>query len=413
MPRKKRQLKDWLDSFLLYTDNSEPILNYRLWTGISTIASCLQRKCPYYFRPEFIIYPNFYIVLVGNSGSRKSTAITYGHNLMKEAGVILAPDSTSREKLMKEMLDCANYLDKDGETIMGDHHSLTLVSDELAVFLRHKDPDMLLLLISLYDCKDDFVRKTIGADSFDIGGMYLNILGGMTPSTLNEVLPQNTVGMGLTARMMFIYAHRKGKTISRPTITKREKLLREKLTHDLIMIKSLEGRFEAEEEFLEAYDAWYNDSELQHPARLIEAGKFDGYLGRRQTHLFKIAMVCSASRSDDLTIKRQDFDKALKILILTEMWMPETFSESGDSLYQIYVKKINLTLFQKHSMLYGDLFKEYFKWIDEATINLCLDALIRAGNITVSREKGYKKVTFNAVLTYTGRDSEHERASDN
>ncbi len=408
MPRKERQLRDWLDSFLLYTDNSEPVYTYRLWTGVSTIASCLQRKCPYYFRPERIIYPNFYVVLVGNSGTRKNAAIIYGKDLMKAVGVTLAPDSTSREKLMKEMFDCGYLTHEDSSVEILEHHSLTLVQAELAVFLRVNDPDMLLLLTKFYDCEDDFSRKTLGGESYEIGGTYLNLLGGITPTVLKLVLPATTLGIGLTARMMFIYAHSKGKAIADDSITQEELRLREKLIQDLEKIKALEGNFTADSEFKKLYKAWYEDTTLMNPKRLVNSGNFDGYVSRRQTHLQKLAMVCSASRGDSLTIKGQDFLRALDILLITEKWMPETFIGISENTYKKYVELINNYLFVERSVLYSDLYEKFYREIDQKFLNDCLKALIQAGNVRLDKEKGEKKLTFKAILTYIGRRDEND-----
>ena len=65
-----RALKDWIDSYLDFVDNSEPPQMFKLWCAISVIASALERKC-YLSWGTLTFYPNIYIVLVAPSGKAR------------------------------------------------------------------------------------------------------------------------------------------------------------------------------------------------------------------------------------------------------------------------------------------------------------------------------------------------------
>ena len=65
-----RQLGDWIDGFLRFTNNTEPRESYRQWTAIATIAAVLQRKCKLVWGRE-TFYPNLFTVLVGPPAARK------------------------------------------------------------------------------------------------------------------------------------------------------------------------------------------------------------------------------------------------------------------------------------------------------------------------------------------------------
>src|SRR5574337_2223176 len=80
-----RELEDWLDSYLEYTDNSESPLSYHKWCGLSVIAGALQRHVYLRWGIGQVIYPNVYVVLVGQSGrTRKGVALGLGKDLLKE-----------------------------------------------------------------------------------------------------------------------------------------------------------------------------------------------------------------------------------------------------------------------------------------------------------------------------------------
>ena len=88
MNQLKRKLSNWIESFLQYTDNTEPPFLFRKWTAISCIASAMQRKCYVEWGTSLIFYPNLYVVLVGPSATGKGTAMNPGLDLLCEIPAI-------------------------------------------------------------------------------------------------------------------------------------------------------------------------------------------------------------------------------------------------------------------------------------------------------------------------------------
>ena len=128
-----RQLIDWIDGYLKYTDNSEPPQMFRLWCAISVIASVLQRKC----RLEWgtiTFYPNMYVVLVAPSGkARKGTAMGPALDFLEDLNIKLAAEAITREALIRELAN-ANSTDPDIESgSIEFHSSMTIFSPELTV----------------------------------------------------------------------------------------------------------------------------------------------------------------------------------------------------------------------------------------------------------------------------------------
>src|SRR5688572_20618371 len=99
MPRLIKDM-NWLKAYLLYTNDILSPESFNLWTGISVIASALQRKT---FIPvnQFLCYPNAYVVLMGPPGTMKSTSMRAGRELLSTVPkIFMATDSTTREKLI-------------------------------------------------------------------------------------------------------------------------------------------------------------------------------------------------------------------------------------------------------------------------------------------------------------------------
>ncbi|TXH42236.1 MAG: hypothetical protein E6Q97_36170, partial [Desulfurellales bacterium] len=62
-----RQLKDWLATYLDYTEGTEAPRVMHFWAGVSAIASVLRRRV-WIDMTRFQWYPNFYIIFVAPPG---------------------------------------------------------------------------------------------------------------------------------------------------------------------------------------------------------------------------------------------------------------------------------------------------------------------------------------------------------
>ena len=112
----KRNLPDWIDGFMLLTENSEPPILFRKWTAIATIAAALQRKVSVDIGISLRFYPNFYIVLVGPSATGKGTAMKYAYDIIEHVPAIrLSAQATSLQALIRSMKE-TNLTDIDMET---------------------------------------------------------------------------------------------------------------------------------------------------------------------------------------------------------------------------------------------------------------------------------------------------------
>ena len=112
-----RQVEDWIDGYVEFTDNSESPENFRRWTAISTIAAALQRKC-FVEWGTITWYPNMYIVLVGPSGARKGTAMGPAYDMLEELNIPMAANATTLQALIRRRKDTNHTEVKDsGEMI--------------------------------------------------------------------------------------------------------------------------------------------------------------------------------------------------------------------------------------------------------------------------------------------------------
>jgi hypothetical protein len=329
METRARNLPDWIDGFMLLTENSEPPMLYRKWCAISTIASALQRKCKLELGISLTIYPNFYIVLVGPSAAGKGTAMKYAYDIIEQVSAIrLSAQATSLQALIRRMKE-TNLTDVDvasGKQIF--HSSLTIFSEEFTVFLGYHNRELMASLCDWYDCKNRWTYDTIKRDEEEVIGVWVNILGATTPDNIQSSLPLEAIGGGLTSRIIFVFEEQRDKLVVFPSATAREIELQHMLIKDLEQISFMGGNFRLTEDAAAAYSEWCYRAVANPP---FKDKKFDGYVGRRRNHLLSLSMVCSASRSNDMVLKSEDIVRASQILNEVENKMALTFRGIGRS----------------------------------------------------------------------------------
>lgn len=366
-----RKLGNWLDSWLEFTDNSEPPELFKIWTGISTICACLQRKC--YLQWDSRIYPNMYIVLVGPSGCRKGTAMGPAYGLLDQLGIKMAAEAITREALIRELknsIDNSTSITGPGRVTV--HSSLTIFSQELTVFLGYHNLQLISDLTDWYDCRSRWTYRTKNMGTDDITGVWVNILGGTTPESLASALPEDAIGGGLTSRIIFVYGDRPSKLVPLPLLTQKEAELLDKLAYDLEVINAMCGEFRYTEAFASRYVDWYLEHSANPP---FDSPQFTGYNSRRPTHLRKLCMALSAARSSDMVLTDSDFEQSLDLLIKTEQQMPKAFGARGRSDVSDIIQEVmqRLQLFKRIPV--ADLMQRYWNHISRDELDKILRTL--------------------------------------
>jgi len=324
-----RQLSDWLEYYMRYTQRSEPPALYHIWCGLTAISSALRRKCYCDWGPlRGYMYPNMFVSLVGPPGGRKGTAMKIAKSMIQELGIPLGADSLgSTQALYKELMDSEDtYVESNG--ITKKHKSLSIWSEEFRVFLSDRDQMLIPSLTDLFDCADVWKYKTLSRKTEDISNCFITLIGGITPALLQESLSQTSVGGGLISRIIFVVGHGPKQRSAIQYLTDEEEDIRKKLCKDLQEIANLQGQFKMDKSFLRAYIKWY---ERDYDYNSVRNDKFAGYNNRKPIHINKLCMLLSASESNDLILTEKHLLKALAILQTTEYEMPGAFYGLGMS----------------------------------------------------------------------------------
>jgi hypothetical protein len=389
-----RLLPDWLEGFTTYTENTEPPFNFRLWTGISTVAAVLKRKCILNYG-HLRIFPNMYIMLISPPGqARKGTAIGFGVDFLMRADVKLCADRVTKESLVRNIKNAyENDISTDGTSIR--HHcSYTIVSPELTVLIGRNDVEMISWLADWFDCGKgpdgiwEYDTKTQGKDK--ITGLWVNWLGATTPDLLGMV--PEIIGSGLSSRIIFVFEEKHGKIQPYPYLSDEEKNLGDNLYHDLELIQMMGGEFKHDKSFVDVWFEWY-PKQMENPP--FTDPRLARYCTRRGINAMKLSMILNASRGCDMLITAQDLTRAITILEKTEIKMPNAFNSMGESPHAKVISDVmreigtagRVTLAQLTRMHYHDV-------SDPRIMEGIIKTLENMGYCTVGQIKGEVIITY-------------------
>lgn len=364
----KRKLDDWIKGYLKYVEDTEPPLSFHIWTAISAIAATLQRRVVT-IRGMSIIYPNQYIVLVGPSGKvRKGEAMAPMRPLLEEVGVIMSPEAGSPQGLIEVMINSVSSISITirGKKLIQHQSAVTAFVEELAVFLGEKNTDFLAILTNWYDMRGSWKYRTREKNKGEeaILGPCLNLLGATAPDWIPYMLPKEAMGGGWTARTLFIVEDKKHKIVARPKEADIKQ--RTKLMHDLEMIKAMSGEMVFDPDAHNTYDAWYEleEEKNQRGEPSIVDPRFGPYLSRRGTHIWKLCMAISASRSNDMQITMADFTRARLLLETAEKKMPRTFGGVGEAPFARATDTVLSYIMTRKTCTRVELLRAHYRDVD-------------------------------------------------
>lgn len=320
-----RQCKDWLKSYLEYTERAESPAIFHLWTAISTLGMALGRKC--YIDKGLIgkCYPNQYIILVaGTAKCAKTTAANIGIRLFAKAGIHpVMCDKVTTRVLSQELND---------NQIKFGNSSLYIYAEELDTLFGADSykTGLFALLTDLYGCQDEksYRTATQGVDIYK--NVYVNILACTIPAWLENA--QYLTEGGFAGRILFVYANNPRAANPNPRTSLKEAALEKSLLVDLQQIALISGEFTRTSEADDFYSQWY----LMNHITPSPDERLDGYFNRKRDHVNKLGMIISASERDDRIITVEHLKRALKFLDDIEKVLSHAFvgvSYSGDTKF--------------------------------------------------------------------------------
>jgi hypothetical protein len=313
--------------------------------------------------------------------------------LLEIAGVNLSSESVTREALIRDMKDGINTYTDPTDQMLKFHSSVTVLSEELSVFLGQQNVKFLADLTDWFDCSDQWTYRTKGSGTDKLVGVCVNILGATAPDWLRSILPQEAFGGGFTSRVIFVVEETKKQIVPDPRIPQEILDIRPDLVHDLEQIATMAGEMIFTEKAMALYTVWYT-AQSKTPA--IKDPHFAGYCERRAVHVLKLSMVMSASRSCDRIITDADFSRALALLESVEPKMPRAFMGLGRAKYSEMTSQLYSYLQKVHRASAAEILDKFDVDLDEYTLQLVMKTLAarKVVDITYDSSRGETYYTF-------------------
>ena len=312
-----------LDSYLRYASHQESPTDFHLWVAVTLIAAAMGRKC-YTSTGMWETYPNLYTILVGESAlTHKSTAIHMGTKGFKRTltEVPLIAQKVTAEALIGAI---SSISEEKGSA------EVFMEASELSVLLGNQrlDDTFLKLMTDLWDCPDPFTYLTRSRGLERADKVCVNLLGGTTEEWLRSSVPEAALEGGFFSRLLLVHRKPKGEKNPLVIMSTEQKMHLDNFLFDLNHIhNNIRGEYELSDEASQFFVDWYMDFNKPESAQSF----MRGYYGRKGDFLLKIAMVLSASYSDDMIITLDAISSALRLLNDNEAHMDALVKFLGTS----------------------------------------------------------------------------------
>ena len=370
-----RKLEDWFEAYKVYTYPMPSPEIFHKFTALSTVAGALRRKVWIDVPEIFRLYPNMYNVLIGPPGAMKGSAMRVGQRMLMELpGFDYSVDSVSREKLIQDLQQSLN---------MGDS-ALTVYSSEFSSMFSTSGPEMASFLTDIYESPDKWSHRTKSQTISIIVNAALNLQACTQPETMAKSLPIHSVGLGLTSRIVFVFADTPRERDWRPSKDPQQGMIRQLLINDLHVITTLNGEYTLEPEADEFYNQWYRPFMVA-PHASTNDDRLRPYFSRKHTHVLKIAMALSAMRRDELVITLKELTDAFSILDEAEGVMGMSFSGFGAAVTATPMAKIMEILSARaRPVAYGELLDLLKRDVRRQEFDECIETLLATNAIRKS-----------------------------
>ena len=384
--------QDFFAQYLEYTGGTEVPAFANRWSAIGMIGAWLGRDIHVKFGSAKL-YANQYIMLLGEAGSKKSTAIKTAKKTLASAGYQnFSAEKISKEKFLSELSKqmgqgstgtLNNILDQQlfGEIDDCDYREVWICADEFNEFFANNIFEFCSTLGNLWDYEGKYENSVKHGESVVIPNPTVSILSGNTPTTFASTFPVESIGQGFFSRILAVHVKESGRKITRPRSPSESET--EVMLDKLSAIKNYHS---GEVEITE--DSWGLIDKVYQNWRGIPDSRFASYGNRRLTHLLKIALIHAASRLS-ATIDPIDIRRANTVMDYTEHYMPDAYGEFGTARNSGMTHKIIKELDISHTLLnIHDLWSKVQLDFDKMeTFQNHIMGMVQAGKLQFSGDK--------------------------
>lgn len=314
------------EQYFKYVEHTESPLIFHRWSLLACVGAYLGRQYKLPFG-DFNIYPNQYIMLIGDPGARKSTAIKLATRVIAAAGYDkFSAERTSKEKFLLDLEGAEEQIIEGlfEDVNLTEPKEVFITADEFNEFVGSSNLEFLSLLGSLWDWdKVDapFKQRLKTSKSVSIYQPTISILGGNTHAGFQEAFPPQAIGQGFLSRLLLVYGETTGRKIAFPEAP--STLLKSQLVERL---QEMKQRVVGTASITPKAEGMLKT--IYHSFEGLEDARFKHYSTRRHVHLLKLCLIIAAMNLKT-TIGAEEVLVSNTLLTFTEHKMPNALGEFG------------------------------------------------------------------------------------
>lgn len=316
--------KTFYEEYFTYIGETESPRLYHRWAAVSLVSALLGRNVYLPFGHD-VIYPNMYIMLVGNPGARKGAALKPASNALKLIDFKkLASSRLSPEKFLSEMQSLNNSVEIEDELFEAinfeNPSEIYVVAEEFGDFIRG-NTDFIRLLTTLWDNLPFYKHPKLHGKNVYVHEPTVNIIGATTQQDMAITIPLESVGQGFFSRFILVHGESTGVKITIPTTISEGR--KEGVKELLAKIKeTVHGPITFSPDSLPLLDKMYQG----YPD--LDDYRFKHYNTRRFTHLLKLSITFCAMDLSSIILPCHLLH-ANTLLASTEARMSKALGEYG------------------------------------------------------------------------------------
>ena len=187
-------------------DTSEASDNFHFAGFISIVGALPGKSVAVGTDEDDLIYPNLYILLVGDSGTCKDRAARRARALLKrvDPGVLVVSHVSSIETFIDEMNEAKRNLESNHDfTAIRSVLSLSELRDLIEKSKQKGAGNIVSRLCQAYDCPPELSARTRGQPSSTVKDPVVSILAATNPDWMNDLDARDLKG-GLGSRVCFL-----------------------------------------------------------------------------------------------------------------------------------------------------------------------------------------------------------------
>lgn len=327
----------YFQDYMFYASENEANEKYHMWACLATISVALSRRV-WISQGDWKVYPNVYLLFVGDPASGKSTALRLAEKLVHRfTKYPVAPSAITREALFKLMGESKHSFTYQNETVQ--FSPMTVMSDELVLFLGAEPVRMIDFMTAVWDAEGAFTNATKNKGVDSVTNPCLVFCGLLTPSSLDSMQTAKLVSGGFSRRVLPVCSNSRGKPKPRPVFSAEHEAARNRCVDYAKRVQELVGPFQWTPQAAAWFDNWYINTK-DRIMRSVTCEVMKRYWAARDNLLIKVAMLISITNSLELILDTESLIKADQMLTDLEDDISMIFGGGGRNELSTITKNI-------------------------------------------------------------------------